>query len=406
MIMQDDHDVAIFGGGIVGVATAMAFLTRAPHTRLVVLEAESELAAHQTGHNSGVIHSGLYYKPGSLKAKTCREGRAALLRFCSEEGVPYALIGKVVVATRREELPALDELERRGQKNGLTGLRRLRSDEVSELEPHAAGVAGLHVPETGVVDYRRVVDAMARRVRQRGGDITTGARVLAVLRRGPDLVLETSAGDVRTRALVNCAGLQSDRIARLCGVEPGVKIVPFRGEYYTLTPEARELVRSLIYPVPDPNLPFLGVHFTRRIGGEVEAGPNAVLAFKREGYTRTSFSSRDLGEVLGYPGFWRLVRHYWKSGTGEMWRSLSKRAFVRGLRQLIPAVQARDLAPGGSGVRAQALDRAGQLVDDFLLREAPGMIHVLNAPSPAATASISIGETIARRAIEHFRLKP
>jgi L-2-hydroxyglutarate oxidase len=397
-------DVVIVGGGIVGVATALALLEQA-RVSLLVIEAEAALAAHQTGNNSGVIHSGLYYQPGSLKAQNCVAGRRELLRFCAEHDVPLEVCGKVVVATRPDQLPALDELQRRGTANGLTGLRRLSAAELRELEPHAAGLAGLHVPETGIVDYRRVTDAYADEVRRRGGTVETRARLVAVVRDGDELVVETSQGDRHARALVNCAGLQSDRVARLCGVRPEVRIVPFRGEYYTLRPEARHLVKHLIYPVPDPEFPFLGVHFTRRVGGEVEAGPNAVLAFKREGYRWLDVSSRDTLATLGYGGFWRLARRYWRTGLGEIHRSLSKAAFVRALQVLLPELTAADLAPGGAGVRAQALDPDGKLVDDFRIVTGDRTIHVLNAPSPAATASISIGRTIAATVVARLGLK-
>jgi (S)-2-hydroxyglutarate dehydrogenase len=404
MTGTDAVDVLVVGGGIVGVATGMALLERA-RLSLGIVEAEERLAAHQTGNNSGVIHSGLYYKPGSLKARNCVEGRRELLRFCEAHEIPVEVCGKVVVATRPEQLPVLEELWRRGVANGLQGLRRLDAGEVHELEPHTAGCGGLHVPETGIVDYRRVTEAYADEVRGRGGEILTEARVISVARDGEEIVVATSQGDRRARTLVNCAGLQSDRVARLCGARPDVRIVPFRGEYYTLRPEARHLVRNLIYPVPDPEFPFLGVHFTRRIGGEVEAGPNAVLALKREGYSWRQLSSRDIFSTLGYGGFWRLARRYWKTGFGEMFRSLSKRAFVKALQALLPEITSDDLGPGGAGVRAQALEPSGTLVDDFRIVAGPRMIHVLNAPSPAATASLSIGRSIAEQAIAQFGLK-
>jgi L-2-hydroxyglutarate oxidase len=398
-------DVAVIGGGIVGTATAMVLLEQA-RVSLVVLEAEPALAAHQTGNNSGVIHSGLYYKPGSLKARNCVEGREALEKFCDECGIPYERCGKVVVATRPEQLAVLDDLERRGEANGLTGLRRLTAEEIAEHEPHAVGIAGLLVPQTGIVDYRRVTEAYAAATRAAGGEIRTSSRLRRVGCDGPALVLETSGGEVRCRALVNCAGLQSDRVARLCGVEPGVRIVPFRGEYYELREDRRTLVRNLIYPVPNPEFPFLGVHFTRRVDGRVEAGPNAVLAFKREGYTRTSFSLRDSLSTATFPGFWRLAGRYMATGLGEMWRSWNKAAFVKALQELMPEVAAADLVAGGAGVRAQALDAAGNLVDDFRIVEAERQIHVLNAPSPAATASIAIARHLAALAIGTFGLPP
>ena len=399
--MSSTFDVAIIGGGIVGAATGMALVSR-PGVRVVILEAEPELAAHQTGHNSGVIHSGLYYKPGSLKATNCVEGREAMYRFCEEHGIAHDRCGKLVVATEPSQLAALDELERRGRANGLSGIRRLRAEELKEYEPATVGIAGLLVPQTGIVDYTAVTQTFARILSDAGGEVWTSARVDSVKRNNGGLVLETARGPVEARALINCAGLQSDRVARLCGVEPGVTIVPFRGEYYELVPERQSLVRNLIYPVPDPRFPFLGVHFTRMIAGGVEAGPNAVLAFKREGYTRTSFSVRDSAEMFAYFGFWRMAAKYWPMAIGEWHRSFSKRAFVKALQGLIPALAEADVHPSGAGVRAQALDPHGALLDDFRIVEADRMVHVLNAPSPAATASISIGEAIAGMARRSF----
>jgi len=402
-------DIAVIGGGIVGMATAMALVQRTLAS-VVVLEAEDGLAAHQTGHNSGVIHSGLYYKPGSLKAKNCVAGREALYLFCAVHGIPHERCGKVVVATRERELPRLDELERRGRANGLQGLRRLGPAEIREREPQARGIAGLFVPDTGIVDYTAVTEAYAERVRSGGGEIVLGARVSACRRdaapggAAPDLVLETARGEVRCGALVNCAGLHADRVARLCGVEPGVRIVPFRGEYYALVPERHYLVRNLVYPVPDPGFPFLGVHFTRLIRGGVEAGPNAVLALKREGYSRASFSPRDVAELFSYHGFWRMGFTHWRMGLAESWRSFSTGAFVAALQRLVPAIRRADVVRAGAGVRAQALEPDGRLLDDFLIVEAERMIHVLNAPSPAATASITIGRAIAEKAAARFGL--
>ncbi len=397
-------DVAVIGGGIVGTATALALAEAAPGLSLAVLEKERRLAAHQTGNNSGVIHSGLYYRPGSLKAANCLAGRDALYEFCRRWQLPHERCGKVVIAVREEELPALAELERRGRENGLQGLERLDAGQIRQVEPHGAGIAGLWVPETGIVDYVRVTECLAARVRERGGEIRTGARVWGVRREIGGFRLLTTAGTVSCRGLVNCAGLQSDRVARLCGIDPGVRIVPFRGEYYRLRPERRTLVRNLIYPVPDPALPFLGVHFTRMIDGEVEAGPNAVLALKREGYGRFSFSLRDTLETLTYTGFWRLAGGYLATGLKEYWRSLSKDAFVRELQRLLPEIRRDDLARGGAGVRAQAVAADGRLLDDFHIAEGEGMVHVLNAPSPAATAAISIGRTVAERARQAFGL--
>jgi L-2-hydroxyglutarate oxidase len=396
-------DVAVVGGGIVGTATAMALLRRRAIS-LVLVEKEHRLAAHQTGNNSGVIHSGLYYRPDSLKARNCTAGREALYAFCAEHGIRAERCGKVVVATSEVQLPVLEELRRRGEANGLTGLRRLRPEEIRELEPHAVGIAGLFVPQTGIVDYFRVTEAYAEEVRRRGGEVLLEAPVRRIVCDSGGIVLETGRGEVRCRHLVNCAGLHSDRVARMAGVEPRVRIVPFRGEYYEVVPGRRDLVRNLIYPVPNPEFPFLGVHFTRKIGGGVEAGPNAVLAFKREGYSKWSFSARDLLDAVGSGGFWRMARSYWRMGVGEYWRSWNKRAFVRALQALMPEITSADLAPGGAGVRAQALDPDGALVDDFRIVQVERQIHVLNAPSPAATASIAIGEGIADLAVKNFAI--
>jgi L-2-hydroxyglutarate oxidase len=397
------RDVAVIGGGIVGLATAAA-LARRPGTSVVVLEAEDRLAAHQSGRNSGVIHSGLYYKPGSMKARWCVEGREAMYRFCAEHGVAHERCGKVVIATGERELPALDELARRGAANGLAGLRRLGPDEIREHEPHATGIAGLLVPDTGIADYPAVTEALARIVAEAGGDVRTRARVHGVRRESGGVVLETASGDVSARHLVNCAGLRSDRVARLCGVDPAVRIVPFRGDYYEIVPERRGLVRNLIYPVPDPALPFLGVHFTRMVRGGVEAGPNAVLALRREGYRPWSFSVRDALEIGAYGGTWRMARRFWWTGMGELWRAVSKAAFVRALRRLVPELRPEDVRRRGAGVRAQAVAPNGALVDDFKVVGAERMIHVLNAPSPAATASLVIGREIATMAERAFDL--
>lgn len=367
-----------------------------------MLEAEPAVGAHQTSHNSGVIHSGLYYRPGSLKARTCAEGREAMYAFCAEQGVPTRRTGKLVVATRESQLAALGVLEQRGRDNGLQGLTRLDAAEVRRLEPEVAAVAGLWVAETGVVSFGAVAAALAARVAQRGATVRLGARLTGAARRGRDLHLDTTSGPVVTRLLVNCAGLQSDRVARLAGVDPGVAIIPFRGEYYELLPERADLVRHLVYPVPDPELPFLGVHFTRRIDGRVEAGPNAVLALRREGYHRWSVGARDTLDTLRYPGFWRLARRFWRTGLDEVGRSLSKGRFVRALQELVPAVRAEHLRWGGCGVRAQAVDRSGRLLDDFHIVEGDGSVHLVNAPSPAATASLSIGRQLAERVVRRL----
>jgi L-2-hydroxyglutarate oxidase len=397
------YDIAIVGGGIVGLATANALLDVNPASRIIILEAESQLATHQTGHNSGVIHSGLYYKPGSLKAKFCAEGRDAMYRFCGEHGIPHERCGKIVVATSEDELPRLEELHRRGTANGLQGMKWLTPEEMREYEPNVSGIRGLWVSETGIVDYKSVSRVYAKMLQSRGCELRTATRVIGFVRDEGELRIQTISGEIRSKALVNCGGLQSDRIARLCGLDPGVHIVPFRGEYYELKPERRSLVRNLIYPVPDPRFPFLGVHFTRMIGGGVEAGPNAVLAFKREGYRKSDVSMRDIADLVGFGGFWKMSRRNWKMGMAEVWRSYSKHAFVTALQRLIPALKHEDVIPGGSGVRAQAVDVNGGLLDDFHVVRAPNMIHVLNAPSPAATSSLRIGREIASMAIEQFK---
>lgn len=392
-----EFEIGVIGGGIVGMATAYALAPKQGR-RLVALEAEGRLAAHQTGNNSGVIHSGLYYKPGSLKARNCVEGREALYRFCAEHGVAHDRCGKIVVATQTSELESLAELERRGNANGLKGVRRLAAEELTEYEPHVVGVAGLHVPETGIVDYIQLTETYGRLASEQGATVRTDACVREIVRRGDGLTLITPQGEFRCKHLICCAGLQADRVARMCGVDPGVQIVPFRGEYYQLSPGREHLVRNLIYPVPDPRFPFLGVHFTRMIRGGIEAGPNAVVSLKRYGYTRSSFSLKDSWEMALFPGLWRMAAKYWKTGMGEFYRSWSKRAFVKALQRLMPELRMEDVQPAGAGVRAQAMTRDGKLVDDFHIVPGERMIHVLNAPSPAATASISIGRYIAEMA--------
>ncbi len=398
------YDVAIIGGGIVGLASAMA-LSQIPNMRIIVIEAEQNIARHQTGNNSGVIHSGLYYKPGSLKAKNCVAGRMAMYEFCERHEIPYEKCGKVVVAASEKELDILTDMENRGLANGLMGLRKLTREELREYEPHVAGIAGLLVPETGIVDYKDVCEAFAKVIRNAGNDIITHTKFTGLIRSSGELIIQTSDGEVRAKNLINCGGLQSDRIAKICGIDPGLMIVPFRGEYYKLKPEKYNLVNNLIYPVPDPSFPFLGVHFTRMIHGGIEAGPNAVLSFKREGYHKTSFSLKDSIDTFTYPGFIRLAARYMKTGLGEFYRSFNKHAFVKALQKLIPEITESDISPGGAGVRAQALTPDGSLVDDFRIVEAEQMIHVLNAPSPAATASISIGKIIADMAVKNFSLK-
>ena len=398
---EAQFDVVVIGGGIVGLATAMALSKKA---KVCVIEAEDRLAKHQTGNNSGVIHSGMYYKPGSLKAVNCTLGRNKLYDFCKEHGIAYDNCGKIAVATEESQLPALEKLYERGVENGLDGIKKIGPEEIREIEPHVAGVAALKVPQTGIVDYVQVCDKFAEIVKEHGGDIRTSTKFLALKKDQNHLVLETSQGEITTKNLINCGGLQSDRIAKKCGVDPGLKILPFRGEYYDLKPSAHHLVKHLIYPVPDPKFPFLGVHYTRMIHGGIEAGPNAVLAFKREGYSKFSFSLKDVIEEFSFPGFWIMGMKHWKMSVGEYYRSFSKKAFVRALQKLIPEITINDVVPSGAGVRAQALERDGKLVDDFKIVDADKMIHVLNAPSPAATAAISIGETIAERAVKQFNL--
>lgn len=399
--MTRTFDVAVVGGGIVGMATALALLGRQKRS-LVVLEAEPELAMHQTGRNSGVIHSGIYYKPGSLKATLCVRGREKMMAFCAERGIPYEMCGKVIVATREEERAALDVLERRAAENGVDA-RRISKAELKEREPAVSAVAALLVSGTGIVDYATVIREMASVVLERGGELQKGARVLAIEPGADAFAIETTAGAVLAKNLINCAGLHSDDVAKMCGLSLATAIIPFRGEYYDLVPERRSVCKHLVYPVPDPRFPFLGVHFTRAVDGKVEAGPNAVLAFKREGYERTSFSFGDTAKLVSYGGFWRMAGKYWRMGLHEMHRSLSKAAFVRSLQVLIPEITASDLEPGRAGVRAQAVDEDGSLADDFRLVEGEAMLHVLNAPSPAATASLAIGEHLATTAERVFR---
>lgn len=396
------YDVAVVGGGIVGLATTLTLASRHPDLRLIVLEKERELAAHQTGHNSGVIHSGIYYKPGSHKARLCVLGHRLLKDFCDEHRVRYEICGKVIVATDERELPRLDDLFDRGTANGVAGLRKIGPEEIREIEPHAAGLRAIHSPNTGIVDFREVAEAVAAEARRRGVEIATGARVTAI---AGGLQLLTTRGEVRAGHLVNCAGLYSDAVARMAGETPDVRIVPFRGEYCMLKPERRHLVRGLIYPVPDPEFPFLGVHLTRTVHGEVEAGPNAVFAYAREGYTRWRVHPGEMLETLAYPGFWRMAGRHWRTGLYEVWRSFSTRAFVAALRRLVPDLRPADVVRHGAGVRAQALTPDGSLVDDFRILRSRRAIHVLNAPSPAATASLAIGRHIADLAAESFGLK-
>jgi L-2-hydroxyglutarate oxidase len=389
-------DVAIVGGGIVGLATALRLVERAPGKKIVVLEKEPDVAAHQTGHNSGEIHSGIYYKPGSSKAATCVEGRRLLVEFCRRHGIPHDICGKLIVATDESELSRLRELLEYGKANRVEGVAEIGPEEIRELEPHVAGIRALRVPVTGIVDYRVVARKYAELLTAAGGSVRTGTKVIGFSSTGGGWTrIATSAGDVRARCVVNCGGLHSDRIARLEGASPEARIVPFRGEYYKLVASKSSLIRGIVYPVPDRRLPFLGTHLTRRIDGGVEAGPNVVLALKREGYTKTAFSPRDAWDILTYPALWRLARRHFQRGLTEFHRSFSKKAFVRDLRRLAPGIREEDLQVGGTGVRAQALLLNGFLEDDFHIVRRGNAIHVLNAPSPAATASLSIGGQIA-----------
>jgi (S)-2-hydroxyglutarate dehydrogenase len=409
--MASQYDLTIIGGGILGLATALKITSAHPSIRLLILEKEAELARHQTGNNSGVIHSGLYYRPGSLKARSCVSGRKELIAFCDEHSIPYEICGKVVVATVPEELPRLEELHRRGMANGLLDLEIIDPERLKEIEPHAAGIRGLYVPETGIVDYKKVAAAYAAEVRDAEGDIRLSQRVVGILDRPDEIVLQTSGGDYRTKYLINCCGLQSDIVAQMTGGgssnenEEEHRIIPFRGEYYKIAPEREFLVRNLIYPVPDPTFPFLGVHFTRMARGGVEAGPNAVFAYAREGYRHADINLGDLWRTISFKGFWAITAKYWRTGCGELYRSLSKSAFVRALQKLLPEIRESDLVPGGAGVRAQAVSASGALVDDFVIRQRERAIHVLNAPSPGATASLAIGQQICAMAETTFDLE-
>ncbi len=391
--------ITIIGGGITGLATAYQLLRQRPHLQVTVLEKEAEVAQHQTGHNSGVIHSGIYYAPGSLKAQNCIRGYHQLIEFCEEHQVPYELCGKIIVATTEAELPRLQALYERGPQNGLEGIKWLTAAEITQHEPHVKGIAGIHVPQTGIVDYKTVAKKLQVSIEKMGGKVLTGQQVVKIQSVDNQQVIYTTKLQTTTDLLINCAGLYCDKIAAMAGLQPEVQIIPFRGEYWLVKPDKEHLIRHLVYPVPDPAFPFLGVHFTRMVGGGLEAGPNAVLAFRREGYTRTAFKGSEFWETLRWPGLRSIVARYWRTGMGEMYRSWSKAAFTKALQKLVPDIREDDLLPGGAGVRAQACSKDGKLLDDFYIQEQPYAIHLLNAPSPAATSCLSIGQTLAEMAI-------
>ncbi|PZR35098.1 MAG: L-2-hydroxyglutarate oxidase [Azospira oryzae] len=396
------HDVVIIGGGIVGLATALQLKKQNHQLDLVLIEKEEVLAKHQTGNNSGVIHSGLYYKPGSLKATNCIHGYHLLLDFCKENGIEFDLCGKIVVATEQKEIPLLQNLFVRGEQHGLTNMKKLKKEELKEYEPHVNGIEGIFVPQTGIVDYSKVALKYGELIQKWDGQIRLGERVLEIRKEATRSVVVTQKQSYTTRLVINCAGLYSDKVARMTVPDMNVKIIPFRGEYFKLKKEKEYLVKNLIYPVPDPNFPFLGVHFTRMAKGGVEAGPNAVLAFAREGYKKSQINLSELAESLAWPGFQKVAAKYWRTGMGEMYRSFSKAAFTEALQKLLPEIKQDDLVEGGAGVRAQACDRNGGLVDDFLILEDTQVINVCNAPSPAATSSLAIGETVSKLALKRF----
>jgi L-2-hydroxyglutarate oxidase LhgO len=398
---MQQSDLIIIGGGIVGLATAYRFLERFPQKRVTVLEKESAIARHQTGRNSGVLHTGIYYRPGSLKALNCRAGKLAMEEFCQREQIPFVLCGKIITAVEETELPRMETLLERGKANGVV-CERIGPERIKELEPEAVGLAAVHVPEAGVVDYAQVARRLAEIIQAQGSAVVTPARATGIRRDTGRAIVETTSGEFAGEQIVNCAGLFSDRVTRFSGVRPSAMIIPFRGEFYELRKEAHHLVRMLVYPVPDPRYPFLGVHFTRRISGLVECGPNAVLAFAREGYRNTTVNLRDMCETLTYPGFWRLAMRYWRIGADELWRSFSKAAFVRALQRLIPAIQPEHLDWAPAGVRAQAVGRDGQMLDDFVIDETERVVNVENAPSPAATASLNIGRLVVDRLASRF----
>ncbi|MCL7749614.1 L-2-hydroxyglutarate oxidase [Halalkalibacter alkaliphilus] len=395
------YDFAIIGGGIVGLSTGLALYDRFPNAKVLLLEKEDQLAQHQTGRNSGVIHSGIYYKPGSFKARFAREGSRSMTEFCQIHNIDHDICGKVIVATTKEELLLLDNLYERGLQNELA-IKKIYQEELKEIEPHVNGLAAIHVPMAGIVNYKQVSEKFAEIIREKGGVIQLGTKVEKITENSDEVIIETNKDIYKAKLIINCSGLQSDRMAKIAGYKTDMKIIPFRGEYYKLKPEKRYLVKNLIYPVPNPNFPFLGVHFTRMIDGEIDAGPNAVLSFKREGYRKKDFNAKDFFEVMGYSGFWKLARKYMGEGLEEMSRSFSKARFVASLQELIPEIEEDDVVPGPTGVRAQALKNDGSLVDDFHIVVGKKSIHVCNAPSPAATASIEIGKEVVKRIPDHL----
>lgn len=391
---MNSFDIIVTGGGIIGTATALS-LSRHSKLHILLIESEPDFAMHQTGHNSGVIHSGLYYKPGSLKAENCVKGRELIYNFCDTHKIDYERCGKIVVATDNQQIQSLNNLYERGVANGLTGIKKIGKEELKEYEPYVSGVAGLFVPQTGIVDYKKITEKYIELFKIQNGLVELNCEFLSAKETNTELIIKTTKGEFKTNILVNCGGLYSDIIAMRCGVDPGLQIIPFRGEYYKIKKDKKYLVKNLVYPVPDIKFPFLGVHFTRMISGDVEAGPNAVLAFKRKGYSKKDFSFSDFSRMIFFPGFIKMASRYYKMGAGEFYRSFNKKAFVKALQKLIPQISPDDIEPGGSGVRAQAVDRNGNLLDDFRIVETKRMVHVLNAPSPAATASLAIGEKIA-----------
>ncbi|MCK5073060.1 MAG: L-2-hydroxyglutarate oxidase [Bacteriovoracaceae bacterium] len=399
----DTFDITIVGAGIIGMSTAMQLAQKYPNLKIAVLEKEDCVAKHQTGHNSGVIHSGIYYKPGSLKARNTRDGIKLLHDFCNEHNIKYETTGKLIVATSKEELPGLEALMEKGRQNGIFGLKFLGPEEIRRMEPNVTALKAIFIPITGIINYTEVVNAYKKVFESMGGNVLLNNKVIKIKLKEKLLNIHTSQKVVKSRYLVNCAGLYSDHVAELSGMEPGLKIIPFRGEYYKINPQKNHLVNNLIYPVPDPEFPFLGVHFTRMIDGEREVGPNAVLAFRREGYKKTSFHLREFLEIIFYPSFWIMALKHWKMGIREMYMSYCKKAFLKAVRRLIPSIESDDLIPTEAGVRAQALEKGGVLVDDFRIIQTEYFVHVLNAPSPAATASLAIGSQIVERIEANFQ---